>query len=145
MSKEIQLFATRIPYTEEELEDNEVYVEFNVKELLDQIDDEDISDYARWNFDMKHEDDFESSLDDFDEGDLIKELESRGHNFSNQIGEKDCIEFLEDSGYTVTYGGQGLEYDYVDNCLFEDISSVFYSLSCAKRQELRDMVINNFK
>lgn len=140
MNKTIKLFATQIPYPKGELEENEVYVEFNVGELLDEIDNEDIADYSRWTLDMKHEDEFESSLDAFDKDDLVKELESRGHNFSYQIGEE-CIGFLEDSGYTITYD-KGIQYDYVDNCLFEDITNKFDSLSVFDRQKMRDLIIN---
>lgn len=50
--------------------------------------------------------------------DLREELEARGYILYNEI------------------------YDYVDSCLFDDISSVFESLSCEKKQELRDLVIN---
>lgn len=45
-----------------------------------------------------------------------------------------CIEFLENLGYFVSDERNiSNDYDYVDNCLFEDISSVFDSLSCAGR------------
>lgn len=50
----------------------------------------------------------------------------------------DIIDELYIRGYSLANDG----YDYVDNCLFEDIVSVFDSLSCAKRQQLRDLVIN---
>lgn len=53
----------------------------------------------------------------------------------------DIIDELYVRGYFLANDG----YDYVDSCLFEDIVSVFDSLSCAKRAELRDLVITNFK
>jgi hypothetical protein len=115
--KKIKLFATQIPQEEDELEENEVYVEFEVKELLDNIEAEDICNYTKV-YGYRHEDDFESFLDDM-------------------------IDHLERCGYTILEGKDIADgYDYVDNCLFEDISSVFESLSCAKRQELRNLVIN---
>jgi len=45
---------------------------------------------------------------------------------------------LKERGYSEYY----VDYDYVDSCLFEDIISVFDSLSCAKKQELHDLIIN---
>jgi len=147
--KTIKLFATQIPYTDRELDDleeNEVYVEFNVEELLEQIDDEDISEYAKWDLDMKHEDDFESSLDDFSEDELVEALRDGWYDFTKEVDEEDMITILEDKGCTVSDDGSiSNDYDYVDSCLFEDIISVFDSLSSAKKQELRDMVMDNFK
>lgn len=131
-----QVFANQ-----DELEEGYVEIILDVRDILDEIDNEDIADFARWSLDMIPEDEFESSLDDFDNNDLIEELESRGHNFSYQIGEEDCIDFLEDSGYTITYD-KGIQYDYVDNCLFEDITNKFDSLDCFSRQKMRDLIIN---
>lgn len=48
------------------------------------------------------------------------------------------IQELKERGYSEYY----VDYDYVDSCLFEDIVSVFDSLSCAKKQKLRDIVVN---
>lgn len=147
--KTIKLFATQIPYTDGELDDleeNEVYVEFNVGELLDQIDDEDIAEYAKWGLDMRHEDDFESSLDDFSKDELAEALRDGWYNFASEVDEDEMITILEDKGYTVSDDGTiSNDYDYVDSCLFEDIISVFDSLSFGEKQRLRDMVINNFK
>lgn len=144
--KTIKLFATQIPYTDGELDDleeNEVYVEFNVEELLDEIDNEDISDYAKWNLDMKHEDDFESNLDDFSDNELVEALRDNWYDFSKEIDEDEMITILEDKGYTISDDGTvSNDYDYTDSCLFEDIVSVFDSLSCAKKQELHDLIIN---
>ena len=141
--KTIKLFATQIPYIDEELGENEVYVEFNVGELLDQIDNEDIADYARWNFDMVGEDEFESNLDDFSDNELVEALRDNWYDFSKEIDEDEMITILEDKGYTVSDDGTvSNDYDYTDSCLFEDIVSVFDSLSSAKKQELRDIVVN---
>lgn len=142
--KIIKLFATQVPYIEEELEENEVYVEFNVGELLDEIDDEDVYDYAVENFNLINGDDFESSLDDFDEDDLVKELENRGHNFSYQIGEEECIEFSEDSGYTIIADeavvGSGL--DYVDAQRLEDIQKKFIDSSWDEKLVMYNKIFN---
>jgi hypothetical protein len=141
--KAIKLFATQIPYTEEELEEDEVYVEFNVQELLKQIDNEDVEDYARWSLDMKHEDDFESSLEDFSEDDIADYLEEEGYNFSSHIGEEDCIDFLEDSGYTVTlnkYVDNSL--DYIDNRMLDEITEIFTNATVFEREEIYNKIKN---
>lgn len=141
-NKTINCVGKQVLENSDELEEGYVEIELEAYDILREIDSEDVADYARWSLDMKHEDEFESSLDDFDEDDLVKELESRGHNFSYQIGEDECIEFLEDSGYNITYNNQGIQYDYVDNCLFEDIVNKFNSLSVFDRQKMRDLIIN---
>ncbi len=132
--KTINWVGKQVLENSDELEEGYVEVILDVRDILDAINNEDIADFARWSLDMRHE-------DDFDNNDLIEELESRGHNFSSQIGEDDCIDFLEDSGYTITYD-KGIQYDYVDNCLFEDIVNKFDSLDCFSRQKMRDLIIN---
>lgn len=144
--KEIKLLGKQVFGNEDELEKDEVYVEFDVQELLDEIDNEDIENYARYSLDMMYEDDFESSLDDFNEEELVEALEDLNYNFSSRIDEDLCVEYLKNSGYFVTDKRSiSNDYDYVDNCLFMDISSVFDSLSCTGRQELRDLIIKNFR
>lgn len=144
--KTIKLFATQIPYTDGELDDleeNEVYVEFNISELLDEIDNEDIEEYARYDLDMLHEDDFKSNLEDFSENEIVQHLRDGWFDFTDEVSEEEMIDILEDKGYTVSDDGTiSNDYDYVDSCLFEDIISVFDSLSCAKKQELHDLIIN---
>lgn len=141
-NKEIRLVGKQILENSDELEEGYVEVVLVVDDILGEIDDDVIKDYAKWDLNMRHEDDFESSLDDFDEDELVEALKDSGYNFSKQIGEEDCIEFLEERGYIVSTSKEMNEYDYVDNCLFEDISSVFDSLDCFSRQKLRDLIIN---
>jgi predicted transcriptional regulator len=137
----IRVVGKQVFANQDELEEGYVEIELEAYDILREIDNEDVADYARWSLDMKHEDDFESSLEDFDDDELIKELESNGYNFSKQIGEDDCIEFLEESGYTVSEYKEA-KYDYIDMCLFDDIVSVFDSLDVFSRQKLRDLVVN---
>lgn len=51
---------------------------------------------------------------------------------------EDLIDELGARGYRL----YDESYDYVDFCLLDDIYSVFESLSCSKRKELRDLVTN---
>ncbi|HSE99944.1 MAG TPA: hypothetical protein VLA48_03525 [Nitrososphaeraceae archaeon] len=137
----IKLFATQIPYTDEVLEENEVYVEFDVEELLDQIDNEDIANYARFSLDMIPEDSVYSSLDDFDEDDIVSHLEDGGYNFSKHIGEEDCIEFLEESGYTVLTDSEvdnGL--DIIDSRMLEEIEDIFINSSVFEREKIYNLI-----
>jgi len=135
MGGKIKLFATQIHYTEEELGENEVYVEFDVTELLEQIDDDDISQYARSWCSMMYEDDYEPKLDDFTDNDLVKELKYRCYNFSKQIGEDDCVDFLEDSGYEVVLSGGG-NLDVIDEKKLIEISKKFMNGSWVEREEM---------
>lgn len=142
-TKKIRLFATQIPYIEEELDENEVYVEFNVGELLDQIESSDVYDYACYNFDLVSEDDIKSSIEDFDEDELVEALRDNYYNFTKEVGEDEMIEYLEERGYVVDDERNiSNDYDYVDNCLFEDIVNKFDSLDCFLRQKMRDLIIN---
>jgi|GEM_PF-4878224 len=85
----------------------------------------------------------EASLDDFSKYDLVRELKDRGFDFIEEVNDQDMIHYLESVGCSIVdENDTDNDYDYVDDCLFEDIVSVFDSLSCAKRQELRDLIIN---
>lgn len=140
--KTIKLFATQIPYTEEELEENTVYVEFDVEELLDEIENSDIYDYAVDNLNLVNENEVKS-IEDFDEDELVEALEDLNYNFSSRIDKDLCVEYLENLGYFVTDERDiSNDYDYVDNCLFEDIVNKFDSLSVFDRQELRNLIVD---
>jgi hypothetical protein len=140
--KTINCVGKQVFKNSDELEKGYVEIELKAYDILREIDSEDVMDYARYSLDMKHEDDFESSLDDFDKDDLIEELESRGHNFSKQIGEEGCIDFLEDSGYTVTTDEDvvGNELDYVDAQLLEAIQKKFINSSWDERLVMHNKI-----
>lgn len=140
----IRVVGKQVFGNEDELEKGYVEIELEAYDILREIDSEDVMDYARYSLDMRHEDEFESSLDDFDKDDLIEELELRGHNFSYQIGEEDCIDFLEDSGYTITADkdvvGSGL--DYVDAQRLEDIQKKFMDSNWDDRLTMYNKIFN---
>lgn len=113
-------------------------------DLLDQIDGKLIARHARDYLYMVSEDEAECSLDKFDEDGIVKHLKKRGFDFMEEVEDQDMIHYLESNGCIVTDKNEDSidSYDYVDSCLFEEISTVFDSLSCQKRQELRDLIIN---
>jgi hypothetical protein len=142
--KTINYVGKQILENSYELEEGYVEIELEAYDILREIDSEDVMDYTRWSLNMRHEEDFESSLDDFDEDELIEELKSRGHNFSKQIGEEECIDFLEDSGYTITADeavvGNGL--DYVDAQRLEEIQKKFIDSSWDEKLVMYNKVFN---
>lgn len=123
--------------------DTEGYHIIKVSEgdLLDEINDEIIADYARWTLNMIPEDSVYSSLDDFDIDDIVDYLEEEGYNFSKNIGEEDCIDFLEDSGYLVTLP-QDVEVslDYIDNKMLEEITNSFLNASVFEREKMYNLI-----
>jgi hypothetical protein len=140
---EIRYAGKQVFANQDELEEGYVEIIINVKDILDELDNEDIEEYARYYLDMLHEDDFESDLGDFSESELVDHLRDGWFDFTEEVGEEELIDFLERRGYIISGDGvSSSEYDYVDNCLFDDITEKFDSLDCAKRAELRDLVVN---
>jgi hypothetical protein len=139
----IRIVGKHITENDDELEEGYVEIELPVKDLLDEIDNEDIEDYARWSLDMRHEDDFESNIDDFDVDDLVKQLEYEGYNFSIKIGEEDCIEFLEESGYTVLDKNDAeSSLDYIDASMLGELTERFLNASVFEREEIYNKIMN---
>lgn len=113
--------------------------------LLDMIPDREIEDYAEEELGMINSDEGKT-LDDFSEREIVEHLKDEYFDFIDEVEEEEMINHLENKGYYVSdERAISNDYDYVDSCLFEDIVSVFDSLSSAKKQELRDLVITNFK
>jgi hypothetical protein len=141
-NKTITLEGKQIFANQDELEEGYVEIIIEVKDILDEIDNEDIEDYARDYLDMNHEDDFESNLDDFDEDELADKLEDWGYNFSKQIGEDECIEFLEESGYTITADKDvDNSLDYIDASRLEEITNLFVNGSWHQRDLMYKLLI----
>ena len=113
--------------------------------LLDMIPDREIEDYAEEELGMINSDEGKT-LDDFSEREFVELLKDEYFDFIDEVEEEEMINHLENKGYYVSdERAISNDYDYVDSCLFEDIVSVFDSLSVLDRQKLRDLVINNFK
>lgn len=126
-----------------DLDNDYCSVEVDSNYLLEVLDDDDIEDYARDNLNMIYEDAFESDLDDFTDKELVDELEYRGYNFSSLIGEYDCIDFLEESGYTITYGEttEG-SLDVIDANMLDEIITIFKQASVFEREEIYNLIKN---
>jgi len=140
---EIRYAGKQVFANQDELEEGYVEIVINIDDILEEIDDEYIAIYARYSLNMRHEDDFESSLDDFDDDELLEALKNNYYNFAKEVEEDEMIEYLEERGYTVEADSRSTpEYDYVDNCLFYDIVNKFNSLDCFSRQKMRDLIIN---
>jgi hypothetical protein len=136
--KKIKLFAMQIPYHEEELEEGEVFVRFDVEELLNQIEEEDIIHYARNYCDLIHPDDI--NLGDYDESDLVEALEDKDYTFIHNATNDDMIERLENEGYYISLRKPRLEnadkLDYGSQLQFDAIERLFYRGSWAEREEM---------
>lgn len=142
-TKTIRLVGKHVFENNDELEEGYVEIEVEVYDILREIDSEDVVDYARSSLDMKHEDDFESNLDDFEEDDLIKHLENNNYNFAQKVSEEECIEALEIGGYIITTKSDlDIDLDYVDSNMLEEIEDLFLYSSCAEREEIYNKVIN---
>ena len=113
--------------------------------LLELIPDREIEYYAEKELGMITSDEGKT-LDDFSEREIVDYLKDEYFDFIDEVEEEEMINHLENKGYYVSdERAISNDYDYVDSCLFEDIVSVFDSLSVFDRQKLRDLVINNFK
>lgn len=123
--------------------DTEGYHIIKVSEdyLLDEIDNDSIADYARWTLNMLHEDSVYSSLDDFDIDDIADYLEEEDYNFSKHIGEEDCIDFLEDSGYAVLTNSEADDgLDIIDSRMLEEIKDIFINSSVFEREKIYNLI-----
>lgn len=137
----IRIVGKHITENDDELEEGYVEIEISIKDLLDEIDNEDIVDYAEDNLNMKHEDDFESDIDDFDVNELVSKLEDEGYNFAQKVSEEDCIEVLEIGGYVITdKNDEENRLDYVDGTMLEEIINLFLYSSCAEREQLYNLI-----
>lgn len=144
MCKEIRIVGELISENSDELEKGCVEVALSVNDILGAVDAEDIQDYVSWNLDMKHVDDFESSLDDFDEDELVEALENLNYDFYEKMDTDSCIEFIESQGYAVTADedvvGNGL--DCIDTQRLEDIQQKFIASSWDDKVIMYNKIFN---
>lgn len=138
----IRISGKRVFENQDELDVGHVEIEVEAYNILREIDSEDVADYARWSLDMKHENDFESNIEDFDEDELVEALEDLNFNFSRQIDEDECIEFLEDSGYIIKTPREENSLDYIDSNLLEEITNIFLNATVFERQEIFNKIKN---
>lgn len=138
----IKIVGKHITENDDELEEGYIEIEVEAYDILRELDSEDVADYARWSLDMKHEDDFESSLDDFDNDDFVKALKSSGYNFAQQVTEEDCIEVLEVGGYVITdENDEENRLDYVCSRQLEEIKEKFLEGNWSERESIYNKII----
>ncbi len=124
-----------------EIEDGFCEIETNVDEVLNEIDGEDLVDFAKDKYNLKHEDEFESNLDDFDDDDLIEELDDRSYDFYKHIRDEDyMIELLEEKGYVVSSPREIMLDIYDENNLCEIIKK-FHNATFEQREKIYELVI----
>jgi hypothetical protein len=140
----IRIIGKHITENDDELEEGYVEIEAETYDILREINSEDVANYARWSLDMKHEDDFESDLDDFDNTDLWNHLNnSYSFDVYDELDDEDMVDYLERKGYTIDtpdFIDNGL--DYVDASMLEEIENLFLNSSCAERVEIFNKIIN---
>ena len=142
----IKLFAKQIK-CDEKLAENEVFVEFDVEELLDQIEHKDIIAYAKmWHNLISHE---EIDLEDFGESELVQALQNIGFDFISEVDTEDMIDAIESDGYEVTLENVILDQDldHIDQQMLDQIVNKFHNGSWDEREEMYKnlMVLKDFK
>lgn len=107
--------------------------------LLEGVPDEQISSYAcKW-LDLKSE----SSLDDFEEYEIVKYLEGNDYDFSENIPDDELVDNLQRKGYRIEVE-EDLErnLDIIDSNLLDEIIGIFTSATIHERQEIFDLIKN---
>jgi hypothetical protein len=142
----IKLFAKQIK-CDEKLAENEVFVEFDVEELLDQIEHKDITAYTKmWYNLISHE---EIDLSDFSEEELVTALQNMGFDFISEVDTEDMIDAIESDGYEVTLENVILDQDldHIDQQMLDQIVNKFHNGSWDEREEMYKnlMVLKDFK
>lgn len=125
----------------DELEEGYVEIEVEAYDTLREIDSDDVADYARWRLDMRHEDDFESNIDDFTDEELVEALQDNYYNFAKLLDEDDLIDYLQDKGYIISEEKQNV-LDHIDTPMFEEISQKFLNSSWTQREEMYNLIKN---
>lgn len=109
------------------------------QDLLESVPDEHISSYARKWLDLKEE----SSLDDFEEYEIVKYLKDDDYDFSEDIPNDELVDILESRGYRIEVE-EDLErnLDIIDSNLLDEIIAIFTSATIHERQEIFDLIKN---
>jgi hypothetical protein len=139
MSKTIKLIGKHINENLDELEEGYAEIEVNVEDTLNIFDLEDVLRIARWH-NYRHEDDFESRIEDFTDDDLIKELKSNGYDFTRQLNEEQCIDYLESEGYKIDMPNNFDELDNIDQSKLEEIINLYYNSSWIEREKIYNTI-----
>jgi hypothetical protein len=138
--KEIKWVGKQVFDGEEELEEGLVEMVINVSEFLDEVDTEALKDYVEYHLDLIHPDDCEcESVEDASNYDLVYELKHRrDFSFLGEIEEDEMIDYLIESGYTVTDDSNYLQdsLDYVHQGMLDEIVKKFLESSWEERDSM---------
>lgn len=82
------------------------------------------------------------SLEDYDDLDLLEELDSRDYEFIHEVDDSEMVEYLRDVGYTVFEGDERDEsgLDYIDQKRLEEITELFLKGSFQEREEIYNKI-----
>lgn len=112
MENKIILVGKLVTEHADEILEGFAQVEFEVENLLDEIDSSDVRSYAKYNFDLVDSDD----LSEADQDELVEELRDRGYTFIAGADDEAMINELEKSGYKCIYEYDQEYYDYLKTC-----------------------------
>jgi hypothetical protein len=129
MSTTIRLLGEPKQNEEHVIENGYVEVEYDVNYVLDIIGSKDITQYALDNLYLINPEDFEYNIDHFTNEDMVKGLKSNGYDFTQQLDEEQCIDFLEDKGYKIDERTDVDELDIVDQDKLNKIIEKFTASS----------------
>lgn len=138
MSKyeKIRLSGPQVFEDSDELLEGHAEISIYANDVLDLIDKDDIARYVRFNLDMMHEDEFKSSIDDFDKDDFIRELEWSNFRWIDKVDEDEMISHLESNGYRVNEEDIIDTLDIIDTRRLDEINRLFINGSWSEREEI---------
>lgn len=147
MENTIILVGKLVTEHADEVKEGFAQVEFEVDDLLDEIDSSDIRSYAKYNFDLVDSDD----LSDADQDDMVEELRDRGYNFLRGADDEAMINELEKSGYKCIYEYDQEYYDFLqiadldvqDMHMLKEITKKFMNASVFEKADIYQAINNH--
>jgi hypothetical protein len=135
--KEIRWVGKEVIDKDEELEDGYLEMIINVNEFLDEVDTGILKEYVDYHLDLIHPDDCEcETVEDASNYDLVYELKHRrDFSFLGEIEEDEMIDYLIESGYTVTDNDNYLQdsLDLIHQDMLDEIVKKFLDSSWEER------------
>lgn len=135
--KEIRWVGKQVFDDEENIEEGCVEMIINVSEFLDEVDTEILKGYVDYHLDLIHPDDCEcETVEDASNYDLVYELKHRrDFSFLGEIEDDEMIDYLIESGYTVTDNDNYLQdsLDFVHQGMLDEIVKKFLGSSWEER------------
>lgn len=145
IENKIILVGKLVPENADEILEGFAQVEFDVEELLNEIDFSDFKKYANDKYDLVDSDD----LSEADEEDLVQELESRSYNFIEGVSLEALIDEVENNDYKCLdkYDNEYHSYvkisslDIQDTHMFKEITDKFINSSIFEREEMYNAIM----